>query len=54
MTEGKARQWVLTASPAGKLTGKEFRREEAPIPAPSDGQALVRTLWLSFDPAQCT
>src|ERR1700730_10606892 len=25
---------------------------EAPIPRPSDGQVLIRTLWLSVDPAQ--
>jgi len=25
---------------------------EAPIPRPSDGQVLIRTLWLSIDPAQ--
>src|SRR5258708_14829184 len=54
MTEGKNRQWILNARPAGKLTGKEFRWNEASIPQPSDGQVLVRNLWLSFDPAQRT
>jgi hypothetical protein len=34
------------------LTGKEFRWDEAPMPQPSDGQVLLRTLWLSIDPAQ--
>src|SRR6266849_4174139 len=52
MTEGKNRQWILNARPAGKLTGEEFRWNEAPIPRPSDGQALIRTLWLSVDPAR--
>jgi NADPH-dependent curcumin reductase len=42
----------LNARPAGKLTGKEFLWKEAPIPRPSDGQVLIRTLWLSVDPAQ--
>jgi NADPH-dependent curcumin reductase len=52
MTEGKNRQWILDARPTGKLTGDEFRWAEAPIPKPSDGQVLLRTLWLSIDPAQ--
>src|SRR6201999_690773 len=52
MTEGKNRQWILNARPAGKFTGKEFVWNEGPIPRPSDGQVLVRTLWLSVDPAQ--
>jgi NADPH-dependent curcumin reductase CurA len=52
MTEGKNRQWILNARPAGKFTGKEFIWNEGPMPRPSDGQVLVRTLWLSVDPAQ--
>jgi NADPH-dependent curcumin reductase CurA len=52
MTEGKSRQWILNARPAGKLTGEEFLWNEAPIPRPSHGQVLIRTLWLSVDPAQ--
>jgi hypothetical protein len=31
MTEGKNRQWMLDARPAGKLTGKEFCWNEAAI-----------------------
>jgi NADPH-dependent curcumin reductase CurA len=52
MTEGKNRQWILNARPAGKLTGEEFLWNEVPIPQPSDGQVLIRTLWLSVDLAQ--
>jgi NADPH-dependent curcumin reductase CurA len=52
MIEGKNRQWILNARPAGRLTEEEFRWTEAPIPQPSDGQVLIRTLWLSVDPAQ--
>ena len=52
MTESKNRQWILNCRPAGKLTGEEFLWNEAPIPRPSDGQVLIRTLWLSVDPAQ--
>jgi hypothetical protein len=51
-TDSKNRQWILNARPAGKLTGEEFLWNEAPIPRPSDGQVLIRTLWLSVDPAQ--
>ncbi len=50
MIEGTNRQWILNARPASKLTGEEFRWNEALIPQPSDGQALVRNLWLSFRP----
>src|ERR1700680_3459929 len=49
---GKNRQWILDARPVGKLTGKEFRWHEASIPQPSNGQVLIRNLWLSVDPAQ--
>ena len=52
MTESKNRRWILDARPTGRLTGKEFRWSEAPIARPSEGQVLVRTLWLSIDPAQ--
>jgi len=52
MTESKNRQWILNARPAGKLTGEEFLWNEATVPRRSDGQALIRTLWLSIDPAQ--
>src|ERR1700675_2741989 len=52
MTDSKNRQWILNARPAGKLTGEEFLWNEALIPRPSDGQVLIRTLWLSVDPAQ--
>jgi NADPH-dependent curcumin reductase CurA len=46
------RQWILNTRPVGQLTGDEFGLEEAPIPKPADGQVLIRTLWLSLDPAQ--
>src|ERR1700732_2446679 len=52
MAEGKNRQWILNARRASRMTGEEFRWNEASIPKPSDGQVLVRNLWLSFDPAQ--
>src|ERR1700720_4331246 len=52
MTESKNRRWILNARPAGKLTGEEFLWNELPVRRPSDGQVLIRTLWLSVDPAQ--
>src|ERR1700736_1977828 len=52
MIESTNRRWILNSRPAGKLTGEEFRWNEAPVPEPSDGQMLIRTLWLSVDPAQ--
>jgi len=52
MNDSKNHQWILEARPTGHLTGKEFRWNETSIPKPADGQALVRTLWLSFDPTQ--
>ena len=54
MTKNKNRQWILNVRPAGRLTGEEFRWNETCIPQPSDGQVLVRNLWLSVDPAQRT
>jgi len=31
---------------------KDFRWAESPVPIPSDGEVLIRNLWLSFDPTQ--
>ncbi|MEA2911922.1 MAG: hypothetical protein QOJ15_4003 [Bradyrhizobium sp.] len=52
MTANTNRQWILSIRPTGQLTGDEFSWKEAPIPKPADGQVLIRTLWLSLDPAQ--
>ena len=52
MNDDKNRQWILEVRPVGHLTGKEFRWHETAIPKPSDGQVLLRNLWLSFDPTQ--
>lgn len=30
----------------------DFRWKESPVPSPKEGEALVRNLWLSFDPTQ--
>ncbi len=52
MTKNKNRQWILNVRPAGRLTGEEFGWNERSIPQYSDGQVVIRNLWLSVDPAQ--
>jgi NADPH-dependent curcumin reductase CurA len=54
LTKNKNRQWILNVRPAGRVNREEFRWNETSIPQPSDGQVLVRNLWLSVDPAQRT
>ena len=45
------RQWLLAARPQGLVKPSDFEFVETPMPAPEDGQVLVRNLYLSFDPA---
>lgn len=47
------RQWLLAERPAGTIDERTFRRNEAPLPRPDTGagEVLVKTLYLSFDPA---
>ena len=47
---GTMRRWVLAARPEGRPTAANFRLEEGPMPEPAEGEALVRTRWLSLDP----
>ena len=44
------RRIVLASHPQGVPAPADFRLEEGPIPAPQDGQVLLRTEWLSLDP----
>lgn len=44
------RRIVLAARPQGAPTLQDFRLEEAPVPAPSEGEVLLRTVYLSLDP----
>jgi NADPH-dependent curcumin reductase CurA len=44
------RQIVVAARPFGMPKESDFRLVEAPLPQPSDGQALVQTVYLSVDP----
>lgn len=45
------RQWILQRRPTGPMTEDLFELRRTEVPAPSDGQVLVRTLCLSLDPA---
>jgi NADPH-dependent curcumin reductase len=44
------RRIVLAARPRGLPTLQDFRLNEVAIPTPSEGQVLLRTLYLSLDP----
>jgi NADPH-dependent curcumin reductase CurA len=46
------RQWLLARRPKGMPKESDFEWREAPKPRPGDGEALVRVLYLSFDPTQ--
>jgi hypothetical protein len=40
---------LLASRPAGWVTEENFRVEQAPVPAPADGEVLVNNLWLWLD-----
>ena len=44
------RRIVLARRPQGMVSPDDFRLEEAAIPAPGDGEALVRVIYLTLDP----
>src|SRR4051812_37984339 len=44
------RRIVLAQRPLAAPTIENFRLETVPVPAPDDGQVLLRTLILSLDP----
>jgi NADPH-dependent curcumin reductase CurA len=41
---------VMASRPEGWVTPQNFRLEKAPLPAPQEGEVLVKNLWLSLDP----
>jgi NADPH-dependent curcumin reductase len=43
-------QWRLAAFPRGQVRHTDFEWCECPLPSPSDGQILVRNIYLSLDP----
>ncbi|MFN4040795.1 MAG: NADP-dependent oxidoreductase [Brevundimonas sp.] len=48
------RQWVLRNRPKGNIQDGDLELIESPIPDLKDGEALVRTLYLSLDPTNRT
>lgn len=46
------RQWIVTAAYDNEVGESSFRWVESPMPAPGEGEMLLRNLWLSFDPTQ--
>lgn len=46
------RQLLLKTRPRAEVQDSDFELREAPVPAPADGQVLLRTLYFSFDPTQ--
>lgn len=48
----KNRQYVLVKRPDGDVTDDIFEQREGPIPNAGDGELLLKTLYLSFDPTQ--
>jgi hypothetical protein len=50
MSSRTNRRIVLVARPKAEPTDEHFRLESVPVPALADGEALVRTRYLSLDP----
>ncbi len=47
------RQWLIQERPLGRaLQASDFKRNDADIPVPGDGELLVKTRYFGFDPAQ--
>ena len=45
------RRWLLKERPVGMVGERHFEWAPEPVPVPGEGEALVRVLYLSFDPA---
>lgn len=45
-------QWILTARPQGRIKTSDFEKRQVPTPDVGANQVLLKTLYLSFDPAQ--
>jgi NADPH-dependent curcumin reductase CurA len=54
MNEQVNRQWLLRSRPSGMVEESSFELSESPAPSPSDGEFVVRNLYLSLDPAMRT
>ncbi len=49
-TPAMNRQITLASRPVGAPTADNFKTLETPVPAPTDGQLVLRNLYLSLDP----
>ena len=45
------RQWRLKSRPTGLIKADNFELVSQPVPAPEEGQVLIRSIYLSLDPA---
>jgi len=48
------RRWLLASRPQGMVEPSQFELRDGPVPEITDGQFLVRNLYLSLDPAMRT
>ncbi len=48
----ESRQWVLKSRPPGLVGPEHFELKTTTVADPGDGEILVKTLYLSFDPTQ--
>ena len=51
MNEPQNRRWSLTSRPSGLPKRGDFTFTTLPLPAPQDGEVMVRTHYISLDPA---
>jgi NADPH-dependent curcumin reductase CurA len=51
MNQAMNRQWTLTTRPSGMPKRSDFTFATLPAPEPAEGQILVRTHYISLDPA---
>ncbi|MDI3258673.1 MAG: NADP-dependent oxidoreductase [Sinobacteraceae bacterium] len=47
---GKNRQWILVRRPEGDIRDGDLELRDSSVPAPRDGEVLIRTNYLSLDP----
>src|SRR5690348_4560399 len=51
---GVNRRFLLRERPAGRIDDRTFELVEERVPGNGEGEALVRTRWISLDPANRT
>ena len=51
MTQRINRQWRLASRPVGLIQESDFQWHEEPVRDLAEGEVLVRTVYLSLDPA---